>query len=343
MLSENQWLFRTMKKILLLSLGLILFQSELSANVKVNTIQQISFSTLISKDVKISDLSFKNVMRTFYGGRLINGKVNEIDFDGSVDSNNTKPIENSILITPPPILEKLPKEKYDPETKQTYSVMQLFSHVDYYGAVMSDVVKYKNKSNEDRYMLMVTTEGLQEDNTFIAYRTALSIVDIYVFKKNTDDTFSLVTRTPENLEPNRGDALVFLSQADPDIDRKAIEFKAIGNNTIGAISNRLYSHNHGYYSDDWVILHLPENDFITLNWIPKGEMSGMDESFPTYYEYDSTISIQNDRSEYFPLLVHYKGEKPIYRKDGTVSNVKNIDVVTKFVFASSKKDYIEMK
>src|SRR5690606_39228114 len=131
MLSENQWLFRTMKKILLLSLGLILFQSELSANVKVNTIQQISFSTLISKDVKISDLSFKNVMRTFYVGRLINGKVNEIDFDGSVDSNNTKPIENSILITPPPILEKLPKEKYDPETKQTYSVMQLFSHVDY--------------------------------------------------------------------------------------------------------------------------------------------------------------------------------------------------------------------
>lgn len=339
-----------MKKILLISLGSILFQSELSANVKIEPIEKNSFSTSTSKEIKIPDLSFKNVMRTFYGGRLINGKVDEIDFDNNdisysdpINSNNLKPIENSILLTPPPILEKLPKEKYDPETKQTYSVMQLFSYQDYYGAVMSDVVKYKNKNNEDRYMLMVTTEGLLEDNTFIAYRTALRIVDIYVFKKNTDNTFSLVTRTPENLEPDRGDALVFLSQQDPEMDIKPIEFKSIGNNVIGAISNQLFSHNHGYYSDDWVILKLPENDFITLNWIPKGEMSGMDKNSPTYYEYDSTISIQNDGSEYFPLLVHYKGEKPIYRKDGTVSNVKNINSVTKFIFSIPQNLYVEMK
>lgn len=334
-----------MKKILLISLGLILFQSELSANVKIEPLEKNSLSTL--KEVKIPDLSFKNIMRTFYGGRLINGNVQEIDY-GSIDydysdaiiSNNLKPIENSILLTPPPILEKLPKEKYDPETKKTYSVNQLFSFSDFYGAVMSDVVKYKNKNNEDRYMLMVTTKGLKEDYTFIEYRTALSIVDIYVFKKNADNTFSLVTRTPENLEPYYDDALVF---ANPYNDSDPIEFKLIGNSVIGAISHSIFSSTHGYFSYYWVILKLPENDYITLNWIPKGEISGADENSPTYYEYDSTITIQNDGSKYFPLLVHYKGEKPIYRKDGTVSNVKNINSVSKFMFSIPQKTYVEKK
>src|SRR5690606_13803303 len=163
--------------------------------------------------------------------------------------------------TPPPILEKLPKEKYDPETKQTYPVIQIFSEIDYYGAVMSDVVKYKNKDNEDRYMLMVTTEGLQEDGTFIAYSRALSIMDIYVFKKNLDGTFSLVTRTPENLEPDHGDAFVFFEKPDSDANRKAIKIESLGN-IVGAISNRLFSEGQGYYSDYWGILKLPENDFI---------------------------------------------------------------------------------
>lgn len=339
-----------MKKKLLLILCLTLFQSELSANVRTKPIQQNKFSDLSSKDVTISNLSFKSVMRTFYGGRLIDSGVYEINYDESssyhedslyVDS--LKPIQNSVLLTPPAILDKLPKEKYDPETKQTYSVEHLFSHTDYYGAVMSNIVKYKNKNNEDRYMLMVTIEGLREDNTFIAYRNALSIVDIYVFKRNTDHSFSLVTRTPEDQEPSHGEALSFLSTADPDTGTKAIEFIPIGCDTVGALSNQFNSYNHGYYSEGWVVLQLPENDFITLHTIPKGEVSGMDENSPTYYGYDSTISIHDDGSKHFPLLVHYRGEKPIYRNDGTVSNVKNVDMVTKFIFLSSDDGYVEVK
>ena len=94
------------------------------------------------------------------------------------------------------------------------------------------------------------------------------------------------------MEPDYGDALVF---AQPYNDSDPIEFKLIGNSVIGAISYSIFSYTHGYFSYNWVILKLPENDYITLNWVPKGEISGADENSPTYYEYDSVIPPKNNR------------------------------------------------
>lgn len=147
-----------MKK-LLLSLALSL--GVLSANHVMAAAPTFSASQMAQ--VKIKDLSFKEVMRQFYTGQM---------FDIHVD-----------------YMEDIPYiglGKYDDSGRATI-------------ALMRPVIQYKNTADEDRYLIIIEKTQVSDgeiDSCHICKATA----DLYSFKKLKNGLFQLVSQTSKNVE-----------------------------------------------------------------------------------------------------------------------------------------------
>ena len=93
--------------------------------------------------VELNDLTFKEVMRAFYGRDLVHGAVTEVDFDElmlnphlSIDEVGRKNKKNSTLLKEPEVL-KNEKDFFMPSTQK------------YYGAYLGDIREYKNINNSN--------------------------------------------------------------------------------------------------------------------------------------------------------------------------------------------------
>ena len=146
-------------KNLLLSLALSL--SVLSATPVIAAVPAFSASKIAQ--VKIKDLSFKEVMRKFYNGQM---------FDIHVDYMEDTPY--------------IGLGKYDDTGRATI-------------ALMRPIIQYKNTAGEDRYLIIIektqVTDG-EIDSCHICKATA----DLYSFKKLNNGLFQLVSQTPKNVE-----------------------------------------------------------------------------------------------------------------------------------------------
>ena len=147
-----------MKKLLLslaLSLGILSATPVMAA--------APAFSATQMAQVKIKDLSFKEVMRQFYNGQM---------FDIHVDYMEDTPY--------------IGLGKYDDTGRATI-------------AFMHPIIQYKNTAGEDRYLIIIekprVTNG-EVDSCHICNATA----DLYSFKKLKNGLFQLVSQTPKNVE-----------------------------------------------------------------------------------------------------------------------------------------------
>ena len=147
-----------MKKLLLslaLSLGALSVTPAMAA--------APAFSASQMAQVKIKDLSFKEVMRKFYSGQM---------FDIHVDYMEDTPY--------------IGLGKYDDSGRATI-------------ALMLPVIQYKNTAGEDRYLIIVEKVQVSDgevDSCHICGATA----DLYSFKKLNNGLFQLVSQTPKDVK-----------------------------------------------------------------------------------------------------------------------------------------------
>lgn len=160
-------------KNLLLSLALSL--SVLSATPVIAAVPAFSAGKIAQ--VKIKDLSFKEVMRQFYNGQM---------FDIHVD-----------------YMEDIPYiglGKYDDSGRATI-------------ALMRPIIQYKNTDREDRYLIIIEKAQVSHgeiDTCHMCKATA----DLYSFKKLNNGLFQLVSQTPKDVEYSSSNGSVGLYAED---------------------------------------------------------------------------------------------------------------------------------
>lgn len=257
-----------MKK-LLLSLALSL--SILSAAPVMAAAPAFSASQMAQ--IKIRDLSFKEVMRQFYNDQMVSFSIDDEDIES---------------------MPNVGLGKVDSDGERTV-------------AVMHPVINYKNTTGEPRYLVII--EKVQVDSntaSLVSCHACTATADLYSFKKLNNGLFQLVSRTPKNVKPLGVNGRVML-------DEKKVKdnMQPLGKNLTGTVIKN-GSFYHGIFVQWWDVLHLPENDFINLYDLGDAGMENgvHDEDSPLYYGYEGTYKVMSDNSSYYPIMLSYKGEKP---------------------------------
>ena len=122
-----------------------------------------AFSASQMAQVKIRDLSFKEVMRQFYSGQM---------FKIYVDYMEDTPY--------------IGLGEYDGTDRATI-------------AFMHSVIQYKNTAGEDRYLIIIEKPQVS-DGTIDSCHICKATADLYSFKRLNNGLFQLVSKTLKNLE-----------------------------------------------------------------------------------------------------------------------------------------------
>ncbi|AAZ18733.1 hypothetical protein Psyc_0880 [Psychrobacter arcticus 273-4] len=257
-----------MKKILL---SMALSLTVLSANPVMAAAPAFSASQMAQ--VKIKELSFKEVMRQFYSGEMVSFFIDDETIEavphvglGQANSDDERTV-----------------------------------------ALMNPIIDYTNNAGESRYLVII--EKVQVDSntgSLVSCHVCKATADIYSFKKLNNGQFQLVSRTPKNVEPSGINGRVML-------DEKDIKntMQPLGKEITGSVLKN-GSFYHGIFVQWWDVLHLPENDFINLYGLGDAGMENgvHDEDSPLYYGYEGTLKVLSDNTTYYPIMLSYKGEKP---------------------------------
>ncbi len=124
-----------------------------------------AFSASQMAQVKITELSFKEVMRQFYSGRMGQQFVDD------------------------EYIESMPNIGLDSVNSDGERTV----------ALMHPVMMYKNTAGEPRYL--VTIEKVQVNSgSLVQCHACDATADLYSFKKLSNGQFQLVSRTPKNVE-----------------------------------------------------------------------------------------------------------------------------------------------
>ena len=259
-----------MKKLLLslaLSLGALSVTPAMAA--------APAFSASQMAQVKIKDLSFKEVMREFYSGEMTSFFIDDEDIEA---------------------VQHVGLGKANSDDERTV-------------ALMNPIIDYKNNVGESRYLVII--EKVQVDSntgSLVSCHACKATADIYSFKKLDNGLFQLVSRTPKKVEPSGVNGRIML-------DEKSIKdtMQPLGKEVTGSVLKN-GSFYHGIFVQWWDVLQLPENDFINLYDLgDAGVENGVyDEDSPLYYAYEGTFKVlsENTNTMYYPIMLTYKGEKP---------------------------------
>lgn len=279
--------------------------------------------------IELETLTFKEIMRTFYVGQLVNGKIQQIDEESQslnpdlpYDVIERKDIKNSILLKKPKILE-------------TVTDNHMYSEQEYYGAYLGDIRTYKNAKNEDRYLVGIVIVGLNEHWEIAYHRPQEAILDLYIFKK-VGNTYQLVSRTSENQEPtgNVGEPSGIFWNKIKDGQDYDDKVEKIGNNLVGILVETHVNVGVGAPIDQyWNVIRLNEKDYISRDYLEGGSSdTSQDEDSPTYFNYSASYWIKNDNSENYPIFVRYKGDIPKYDNQGEFLTIKEDDYMVTWTY-----------
>lgn len=283
-----------MKKLLLslaLSLGVLSAAPAMAATP--------AFSASQMAQVKITDLSFKEVMREFYSERMKNVYIDdsEVDFVPIVGLKNAN------------------SDKY-------HTV-----------ALLHSIINYNNVLDEPRY-LVVIEKVLFDKNTekLQACHICRSTSDLYSFKKLSSGMFQLVSKNSESIDFHGSWGRLGLNAKDFES-----RINLLGKNLVGGYVEATEKQ-MGFEFSDWYALHLPENNFINLYFVGDASGSSIghygDDS-PLGYEYKGTIQALPQEASYYPIMITYKGEKPTDDNE----HIEHINYSKIMKFNPVKKEY----
>ena len=242
-----------------------------------------AFSASQMAQIKITDLSFKNVMRQFYSGQM---------FDIHVDDMEDTPY--------------IGLGKYDDTDSRTLGIGNYDDTDRATIALMHPIIQYKNTAGEDRYLIIIEKTQVS-DGTIYACRICAATADMYSFKKLSNDQFQLVSRTPRNVEFSASWGRVGLSAEDIQDG-----MQPLGKDLVGSIFMNGYN-STGITESWWEVLNLPENAYINLYILGNAGLDNSgkyDEDSPLHYDYKVTFKVLPENATYYPIMLTYKGKKP---------------------------------
>ena len=255
-----------MKKLLLslaLSLGVLSAAPVMAA--------APTFSASQMAQIKIKDLSFKEVMRQFYSGQMRPTSVNDEYIEsmpniglGQVDSNGARIV-----------------------------------------ALMHPMGLYDNAKGEPRYLVTIEKVVVYDESSEYC-ESCGSKADLYSFKKLNNGLFQLVSRTPKNVKPLGVNGRVMLDEK-----KVKDNMQPLGKNLTGTvIKNGSFYHGIFVQWWDVVHLP-ENDFINTYDLGDAGMDNGVhDEDSPLYYGYEGNYKVMSDSSSYYPIMLSYKGEKP---------------------------------
>lgn len=245
------------------------------------------FSASQMAQVKLTDLSFKEVMRKFYSGQMNPISINDDDIEAL--PNVGLGLANS-----------------DGETTV---------------ALMHPVIPYKNTVGESRYL--VTIEKVEVFNgSVVGCHVCQATADMYSFKKLDNGLFQLVSRTPKDVKPSGVNGRVMLDEKDI-IDN----MQPLGENLIGSVfkNGSLYHGLFAQWwealhlsENDFINIYA-----VGDGGLDNGQY---DEDSPLHYGYEGSLKVMSGDSRYYPIMLTYKGEMPNER-NGKIESINHSKIV----------------
>ncbi len=256
-----------MKKLLLslaLSLGALSVTPAMAA--------APAFSASQMAQVKIKDLSFKEVMRQFYNGQM----VPTVADDTYIDS--------------------LPNIGLGRADSTAYRTV----------ALMRPIELYDNTDGEQRYLVTIEKVLIHDDSLEYCFPCG-SKADLFSFKKLNNGQFQLVSRTSESIEFSS----IYSSMDLQNNDIRATS-ESLGENLVGSIFKSGYMRQGYTDSSWAVLHLPENDFINTYALGDAGsDNSGQEEEgSPFYYSYEGVVEVMPAKAKYYPIKLTYRGIAP---------------------------------
>lgn len=277
-----------------LAISVKAFAADSQKDVAASSVQSVSFNSI--NKPQIPDLSFKQIMRSFYGSQLTRGYIDDDE------------------------LSKMPHIGLGRADENGQNTV----------ALMHPIVKYSNLAQEPRFLIIIEKIQVNSDGLAISCHACTATADLYSFKKMPNGKFQLVSRTPK--EPSFSGSWGRVGLDGKEISEN---IRPLGKNLVGSVFTNGYT-GTGETSLWWEALHLPEDNFINSYGIGDagGDNSGNhEEDSPLHFSYEVKLSVLNNGALYYPIRLIYTGDKPTENYDRIVdanfSEVVNFDPIEK--------------
>lgn len=231
-----------------------------------------AFSAQKVAQVKLPDLSFKEVMRQFYSGRMGYAFVN----DDYIES-----------------MPNIGLDSVDSDGERTI-------------ALMHPVIPYKNTVGESRYLVIIE-KVKAKDGSLVSCHACQSTADLYSFKQLDNGLFQLVSKTPKNVEFSSSWGRVGLKK-----ESILEGLQPLGKSLIGSIFKNNYMSfgtiNNWWdvlhLPEDGFI------NLYTLGDAGADNSGNHDEDSPLHYDYRVDFKVLPSNKTYHSIMLTYKGEMP---------------------------------
>lgn len=256
-----------MKKLLLslaLSLGALSVTPAMAA--------APAFSASQMAQVKIKDLSFKNVMRQFYSGQM----VPTVADDTYIDS--------------------LPNIGLGRADSTAYRTV----------ALMHPIELYDNTDGEQRYLITIEKVLIHDDSLEYCFPCG-SKADLFSFKKLNNGQFQLVSRTSESVDFSS----IYSSMDLQNNDIRATS-ESLGENLVGSIFKSGYMRQGYTDSSWAVLHLPENDfiNAYALGDAGSDNSGQEEEDSPFYYSYEGVVEVMPVKAKYYPIKLTYKGIAP---------------------------------
>jgi len=231
-----------------------------------------AFSASQMSQVKIKDLSFKEVMRQFYGGQM------------------------TPTVADDPYIDSLPNIGLGRADSTAYRTV----------ALMHPIELYDNTDGEQRYLVTIEKVLIHDDSLEYCFPCG-SKADVYSFKKLNDRQFQLVSRTSESVEFSSNYGSMNLQNNDL---YDTLQF--LGENLVGSIFKSGYMRQGYTDSSWAVLHLPENDFINTYALGDAGsDNSGQEEEdSPFYYSYEGVVEVMPTNAKYYPIKLTYKGIPP---------------------------------
>ena len=254
-----------------------------------------AFSASQMAQVKIKDLSFKEVMRQFYSGRMGYAYVDD-DY-----------------------VESMPNIGLDSVNSDGERTI----------AVMHPIIPYENTVGESRYLVII--EKVQvKDGSLVSCHACKATADLYSFKKLSNGQFQLVSKTPKNVDYSSDWGRVSL-----DGTKIQEGIQPLGKNLIGSVfmNNYMSFGTISSWWDVLHLPENAFINLYTFGDAGAENGGHHEEGSPLHYDYEVNFQVLPDNNAYYPVMLTYKGEKPTkdydYIKPVNYSKIMKFDSVKK--------------
>ena len=229
-----------------------------------------AFSTSQMAQVKIKDLSFKEIMLQFYNDQM---------FDVHIDNRED--------------VTYIGLGKDDDSAGETVDLMH-------------PVIQYKNTADEDRYLIII--EKTQVFNGRIdSCHTCKPIADLYSFKKLNNGLFQLVSQTSKSIKSSNSNTGLELHGRAIQAGLQPLGKNLMGSIFMNSYTSAGRTDS---WWDVLHLPENAFIDLYTLGDAGTSNAGIYEEDSPLYYDYNVDFKVLPKNATYYPIRLTHKDEDP---------------------------------